>query len=45
MYVFYTSVPITAGKTVAAVTLPAGGSIPASGRITGIHVFALGIGG
>ena len=45
VYVFYASAAITAGKTVEAVTLPAGGTIPAgTGRISGIHVFALGIG-
>jgi beta-galactosidase len=45
VYVFYASAAITAGKTVRAVTLPGGGTIPAAGgRITGIHVFALGIG-
>jgi beta-galactosidase len=44
VYVFYTSAPLAAGKTVQAVTLPAGGTTPASGRISGLHVFALGIG-
>ncbi len=44
VYVMYVGVPITPGKTVRAVTLPAGGSIPPGGRITGIHVFALAIG-
>lgn len=45
VYVFYTSAAITAGKTVQAVTLPAGGTIPAAGeRISGIHIFALGVG-
>jgi len=44
VYVFYTSAPLTPGKTVQAVTLPAGGTIPASGRISGMHIFALGIG-
>jgi beta-galactosidase len=45
VYVFYTSAAITAGKTVQAVTLPSGGIIPAGGgRVTGVHVFALGIG-
>jgi hypothetical protein len=43
--VFYTSAAITVGKAVKAVTLPAGGTIPAGGgRISGIHIFALGIG-
>jgi beta-galactosidase len=44
VYVFYTSAALTPGKTVQAVTLPSGGTIPASGRISGIHIFALGIG-
>ncbi|HSZ43615.1 MAG TPA: glycoside hydrolase family 2 TIM barrel-domain containing protein [Trebonia sp.] len=44
VYVFYTSAPLTAGKTVQAVTLPAGGIVPASGRISGMHIFALAIG-
>jgi hypothetical protein len=44
-YVFYASAAITPGKTVRAVTLPPGGTIPAGGgRISGIHIFALGIG-
>ena len=39
VYVFYTSATITPGKTVQAVTLPAGGTIPAGGgRISGIHI-------
>ncbi len=45
VYVFYTSAAITPGKTVQAVTLPAGGTIPAGGgRISGMHIFALGVG-
>jgi beta-galactosidase len=44
VYVFYASAPLTAGKTVQAVTLPAGGTTPSSGRISGLHVFALAIG-
>lgn len=44
VYVYFASVPLTPGRTVRAVTLPAGGSIPDSGRITGMHVFAIGIG-
>jgi hypothetical protein len=45
VYVFYTSAALTVGKTVQAVTLPAGGTIPSGGgRISGLHVFALGIG-
>lgn len=43
VYVYYTNVPVTAGKTVAAVTLPTGGTT-GPGRISGIHVFALAIG-
>ena len=44
VYVFYTSAPLRAGKTVQAITLPAGGKIPPSGRISGMHIFALAIG-
>jgi beta-galactosidase len=44
VYVFYTSAAITEGKTVQGVALPTGGTIPASGRITGMHIFALAIG-
>ena len=45
VYVFYTSAVITSGKTVRAMTLPTGGTIPAGGgRISGIHIFALGVG-
>jgi hypothetical protein len=29
---------------VRAVTLPSGGSAPSGGRVTGMHVFALGVG-
>jgi hypothetical protein len=43
VWIFSASVPITPGKTVQAVTLPTGGSIAGS-RITGMHVFALGVG-
>jgi beta-galactosidase len=43
-YVFYAAVPITSGKTVQAVTLPSGGSMPVSGLISGMHIFSLGIG-
>jgi beta-galactosidase len=42
LYVLYTKAPIDAGRTVAAVTLPAGSYGP--GRITAIHVFATAIG-
>jgi beta-galactosidase len=44
VYIFCAAVPFATGKTVQAVTLPTGGSIPSSGRITGMHVFALGVG-
>lgn len=44
VYVFGTTVDIAANKTVEAVTLPAGGVIPAGGPITGMHLFAVGIG-
>ena len=44
VYVYYAAVPITAGKAVRAVSLPTGGSIPTGGRITGMHIFALGVG-
>ena len=44
VYVYYTGVPLSPGKTVRAITLPAGGSTPATGRISGMHVFAIGIG-
>lgn len=43
VWLFCTSVPVTAGKTVAAATLPAGGGVQ-NGRATGGHEFALGIG-
>jgi beta-galactosidase len=43
--VFYACAAIDPSKTVQAVMLPAGGTIAArGGRISGIHVFALGIG-
>lgn len=41
-YLFFTSVPLTAGKTVQAVVLPSGGRI-AGGRIEGVHIFTIGI--
>ncbi len=43
-FIFYAGVPITAGKTVQAVTLPDGGVTAASGPVSGLHIFALGIG-
>ncbi|MBO0745488.1 MAG: hypothetical protein J2P43_10735, partial [Candidatus Dormibacteraeota bacterium] len=45
VYVFFTGVAIDPTRTVQAVTLPAGGVTPPSGRITGMHVFALAVGG
>ncbi|MGH3157669.1 MAG: hypothetical protein ACRDNF_13975 [Streptosporangiaceae bacterium] len=42
-WIFFTSVPITPGKIVQAVTLPTGGTTE-GGRIYGMHVFALGVG-
>lgn len=43
--VYYAGVPITPGKTVQAVALPSGATIPPSGqRIIGMHIFAIGIG-
>lgn len=44
VYIFYAEVAIEAGKTIQAVSLPPGGVLPASGRITGMHVFAIGTG-
>ncbi|HEY3955667.1 MAG TPA: glycoside hydrolase family 2 TIM barrel-domain containing protein [Streptosporangiaceae bacterium] len=44
VYIYCATVPIALGKTVRAVTLPAGGSAPGGGRVTGMHVFALGVG-
>ena len=44
VYVFFAAIPITPGKTVKSVTLPSGGSIPPTGRVTGMHVFALAVG-
>jgi hypothetical protein len=41
--IYYAGVPITPGKTVAAVTLPAGAS-QNGGRITAMHVFTVAIG-
>jgi beta-galactosidase len=43
VWIFFTSVPIAAGRTVTAVTLPTGGGTQ-GGRVVGMHVFALGIG-
>ena len=43
-FIFYAGVPITAGKTVQAVTLPVGGVSAPGGPVSGMHIFALGIG-
>lgn len=42
-WLFFTSVPLTAGKTVQAVVLPSGGRV-VGGRIEGAHIFTIGIG-
>jgi beta-galactosidase len=44
VFVYYAGVPIAPGKTVQAVALPTGGSVPANGRIIGMCLFAIGIG-
>ncbi|MFD4977662.1 glycoside hydrolase family 92 protein, partial [Streptomyces sp. NPDC058424] len=43
VYVFYTEVPVTDGKQVAAVTLPTGGTVGSS-SVSGMHIFALSVG-
>jgi beta-galactosidase len=43
-FIFYAGVPITAGKTVQAVTLPGGGVSAPGGPVSGMHIFAVGIG-
>jgi beta-galactosidase len=43
-FIFYAGVLITAGKTVQAVTLPAGGVSAPGAPVSGMHIFALGIG-
>jgi beta-galactosidase len=43
-YVFFTSVPIDATKTVEAVTLPAGGVLASGSSSTGMHIFAIAVG-
>jgi hypothetical protein len=45
VYIDAAKVALTAGKKVIAVTLPGGGVTGSDGRITGMHVFAIGIGG
>jgi hypothetical protein len=42
--VFGVSVPLTAGKTVASVRLPAAGTVPVQEGTTTMHIFAAGIG-
>jgi hypothetical protein len=44
VYVFYSGVALDPSKTVQAVVLPSGGSVPGSGRISGMHVFAMAVG-
>ncbi|HET9075945.1 MAG TPA: glycoside hydrolase family 2 TIM barrel-domain containing protein [Acidimicrobiales bacterium] len=44
VYVYYAGVPLDPSKTVQAVVLPSGGSVPANGRVTGMHVFSMGVG-
>jgi beta-galactosidase len=44
VYVFYSGVAVDPSKTVQAVVLPSGGSVPGSGRISGMHVFAMAVG-
>jgi hypothetical protein len=45
MYVFYAGVPLDPGKEVRAVSLLDGGFVAPNGRIRGVHVFAIGVGG
>jgi phospholipase C len=45
VYLFYYGVPVDPGKTVWAVTLPTGTLAPAGSTISGMHVFAVGVGG
>jgi beta-galactosidase len=45
MYVFYAGVPVDPGRQVKAVTLLDGGFVAPNGRIRGLHVFAVGVGG
>jgi beta-galactosidase len=44
VYVFYAGVAVDPTKNVQAVVLPTGGSVPGSGRISGMHVFAMAVG-
>jgi hypothetical protein len=43
--IFYTGVPIPPGKTVRAVTLPSTSLVPPGSEISGMHVFAVAVGG
>lgn len=45
MYVFYCGVPIHSSKEVTAVTILDGGYVAPNGKVRGVHVFAIGIGG
>jgi phospholipase C len=45
VYMCYSGVPIDPTKTVSAITLPTGTLAPAGSKISGMHVFAVGVGG
>lgn len=45
MYVFYGGVSIDGSKEVAAVTILDGGYVAPNGKIRGVHLFAIGVGG
>ncbi len=45
MYVFYRGVPLEDGKQIKAITLLDGGFVAPNGRIRGVHVFAVAVGG
>jgi hypothetical protein len=40
LYVFGATVPVAAGREIAAITLPSNGALPSSGRNQGVHIFA-----
>ncbi|MGH8979420.1 MAG: NEW3 domain-containing protein [Acidimicrobiales bacterium] len=42
--IYYAGVPITPNKSVVAVTLPKGATTAGTGRITALHIFAMGVG-
>jgi beta-galactosidase len=44
VYVYYAGVAVDPSRTVQAVILPPGGSVPGSGRISGMHVFSMAVG-